>query len=88
MPGSESPQAIFNHFNPPPCDFNDAFYGANGISVTQLDQPAGEGLEAVDHTQPTRDGGDSGLPTMYRSPPMASPIAPNPARWAYGPVWP
>ena len=27
------------NFNPPPFDFTDAFYGANGIDVTQLDQP-------------------------------------------------
>jgi hypothetical protein len=26
--------------NPPPFDFNDAFYGANGIDVSHLDQPA------------------------------------------------
>jgi hypothetical protein len=39
-PGAESPQALDNHFNPPPCDFNDAFYGANGINVTNLDQAA------------------------------------------------
>jgi hypothetical protein len=29
-----------DNFNPPPFDFNDGFYGANGINVTQLDQPA------------------------------------------------
>jgi hypothetical protein len=28
------------HFNPPPCDFTDAFYTANGISVSQLDTGA------------------------------------------------
>jgi hypothetical protein len=26
-----------DNFNPPPCDFNDAFYTANGINVSQLD---------------------------------------------------
>jgi hypothetical protein len=26
-----------DNFNPPPCDFNDAFYTANGMSVAQLD---------------------------------------------------
>jgi hypothetical protein len=30
------------NFNHPPCDFTDAFYTANGISVTQLDQPAAQ----------------------------------------------
>ena len=39
-PGAESPQAVDNHFNPPPCDFNDQFYTTNGMSVTQLDTPA------------------------------------------------
>jgi hypothetical protein len=29
-----------DNFNPPPFDFNDTFYGANGIDVTQLNQPA------------------------------------------------
>ena len=29
-----------DNYNPPPCDFTDAFYGANGIDVTQLDQAA------------------------------------------------
>src|SRR6476660_2548203 len=30
----------FPRFNPPPFDFNDDFYTANGISVNQLDAPA------------------------------------------------
>ena len=29
--------AFADNFNHPPCDFSDAFYTANGISVTQLD---------------------------------------------------
>jgi len=29
----------FPHFNPPPFDFNDAFYTANGIDVAHLDLP-------------------------------------------------
>lgn len=33
----ESP--LFTTFNPPPFDFNDAFYTTNGIDVTQLDTP-------------------------------------------------
>jgi len=32
----------FNRFNPPPCDFTDAFYTENGINVTQLDSSAGQ----------------------------------------------
>ena len=32
-------QTSFVHFNPPPFDFNDGFYTANGISVDQLDKP-------------------------------------------------
>jgi hypothetical protein len=43
-PGGLPPQDADNDaddaYNPPPCDFTDAFYGANGIDVTQLDQPA------------------------------------------------
>ncbi|HYL06873.1 MAG TPA: hypothetical protein VE075_12580, partial [Thermoanaerobaculia bacterium] len=30
----------FPIFNPPPFDFNDPFYTANGLDVTQLDTPA------------------------------------------------
>jgi hypothetical protein len=30
------------NFNPPPCDFNDAFYTANEISLPQLDAPASQ----------------------------------------------
>jgi hypothetical protein len=30
------------NFNPPPCDFNDAFYTANEIDLTQLDAPAAQ----------------------------------------------
>jgi hypothetical protein len=30
------------NFNPPPCDFNDAFYTANEINLTQLDAPASQ----------------------------------------------
>jgi len=39
----QSSSSLFNfpHFNPPPFDFNDAFYNANGIStaITALDSP-------------------------------------------------
>jgi len=31
-----------DNFNPPPCDFNDAFYTANDINVTQLDTPGAQ----------------------------------------------
>ena len=37
---------------------------------------------------PMREGGVVGSPTTYRNPPIASPIAPKPARREYGPVWP
>ena len=35
-----TPTNNFVRFNPPPFDFNDAFYTANGIDVSQLDSPA------------------------------------------------
>ena len=37
---------------------------------------------------PARDGGRSGLPVVWRMPPIASPTLPNPAWPASGPVWP
>jgi hypothetical protein len=37
--GSGGGSNLSENFNPPPCDFNDAFYTANGVSVTQLDTP-------------------------------------------------
>jgi len=41
MGQSSTPNLInFPRFNPPPFDFNDAFYTANGIDVNQLDLPA------------------------------------------------
>ncbi len=39
-PSPLSAQDPTKNFNPPPFDFNDAFYTANGISVAQLDAPA------------------------------------------------
>jgi hypothetical protein len=36
----QNTNAAQQNINPPPFDFNDAFYGANGIDVSQLDQPA------------------------------------------------
>ena len=35
-----------------------------------------------------RGGGSSGKPLMWRMPPIASETDANPARGAYGPVWP
>lgn len=31
-----------DNFNPPPCDFNDTFYGENGIDVNRLDSATGQ----------------------------------------------
>jgi len=42
-PAATPPTFLSNpaeNFNPPPCDFNDAFYTANEINLTQLDSPA------------------------------------------------
>src|SRR5215467_1528032 len=41
MGQSSTSTSSFPHFNPPPFDFNDAFYAANGISTssTALDSP-------------------------------------------------
>src|SRR5262252_4089939 len=47
----------FPRFNPPPFDFNDAFYTANGIDVTQLDQAAAQRFGIFRRTgPPARDG--------------------------------
>ncbi len=35
-----APMLAGQNFNPPPCDFSDFFYQANGIDVNKLDQPA------------------------------------------------
>ena len=37
---------------------------------------------------PQRAGGRSGSPVVWRIPPIASPIEPNPASSDRGPVWP
>ena len=39
---AQTPTPPPTNFNPPPCDFNDAFYGANGIEVNQLDSKSGQ----------------------------------------------
>src|SRR5262249_18923597 len=43
-----SAQGIENNYNHPPCDFNDAFYTANGIDFTKLNTAQGQrfGTEA------------------------------------------
>ncbi|HVT58646.1 MAG TPA: hypothetical protein VHR45_09610 [Thermoanaerobaculia bacterium] len=47
----------FTRFNPPPFDFNDAFYTANGISVTQLDSAGAARFGIFRRTgPPARDG--------------------------------
>jgi len=57
MGQSSSGGSNFPHFNPPPFDFNDAFYTANGINVTQLDSaPAGRFGLFRQTGPPARDG--------------------------------
>jgi len=47
----------FPRFNPPPFDFNDAFYTANGIDVSQLDQAPAQRFGIFRRTgPPARDG--------------------------------
>jgi hypothetical protein len=43
-------------FNPPPCDFNDAFYTANGISLQQLDTAAAGRFGIFRQTGPPATG--------------------------------
>ena len=40
------------NFNPPPCDFNDNFYTANGINVTRLDSNSGQRFGLFRQTGP------------------------------------
>lgn len=48
----------FPVFNPPPFDFNDAFYTANGINVTALDTPGSARFGIFRQTgPPARNGG-------------------------------
>lgn len=51
----ESP--LFTTFNPPAFDFNDAFYTANGISVTQLDTPGAARFGLFRQTGPPAPNG-------------------------------
>jgi hypothetical protein len=46
------PGGATNNFNPPPCDFNDNFYRANGIDVNQLDSMAGQRFGRFRQTGP------------------------------------
>ena len=55
----DSPPAVGDaddNFNPPPCDFSDAFYTANGIDVTQLDTSAGARFGLFRKTGPPARG--------------------------------
>jgi hypothetical protein len=63
-PLSAQPQAAtsngflnFPIFNPPPFDFNDAFYTANGINVTALDTPGGARFGLFRQTGPPAQPG-------------------------------
>src|SRR3984893_1000881 len=60
MPAPSTPVRAagdFVRFNPPPFDFNDAFYAANGIDVNHLDAPAAGRFGFFRRTgPPARDG--------------------------------
>lgn len=57
MGQTTAPAPSFVRFNPPPFDFNDAFYTANGISVSQLDSPGAGRFGFFRRTgPPARDG--------------------------------
>jgi hypothetical protein len=47
----------FRIFNPPPFDFNDAFYTANGVNVTALDTPGGARFGLFRRTGPPAQPG-------------------------------
>jgi hypothetical protein len=49
-PATQSSAAT--NFNPPPCDFNNNFYTANGINVSQLDSPSGQRFGLFRQTGP------------------------------------
>jgi hypothetical protein len=40
------------NFNPPPCDFNNKFYTANGININQLNSPSGQRFGLFRQTGP------------------------------------
>lgn len=50
---------LSENFNPPPCDFNDAFYTANGMSVTQLDTPGAARFGFFRQNGPPATGGQN-----------------------------
>src|SRR5229473_4931284 len=47
---------IMQNYNHPPCDFNDAFYTANGISVAQLDTAGAQRFGIFRHFGPPASG--------------------------------
>ena len=57
-------------------------------SATSVPRAANVAASASPSDTPARDGGRSASPVTYLMPPIASPMEPNPARGAYGPVWP
>ena len=57
-------------------------------SATIVPRAANVAASASPSETPARDGGRSASPVTYLMPPIASPMEPNPARGAYGPVWP
>ena len=57
-------------------------------SATIVPRAANVAASASPSDTPARDGGRSASPVTYLMPPIASPMEPNPARGAYGPVWP
>jgi hypothetical protein len=54
--GVQSTSPLFDVINPPPFDFNDAFYTANGISVPVLDSPGGARFGLFRQTGPPAHG--------------------------------
>jgi hypothetical protein len=50
-------QTLFDVINPPPFDFNDPFYTANGLSVSQLDTPGAARFGLFRRTGPPAQSG-------------------------------
>jgi hypothetical protein len=55
--GAQTTNPLFDAINPPPFDFNDAFYTANGISVPVLDTPGGARFGLFRQTGPPAHDG-------------------------------
>lgn len=55
--GASSTSPLFTVINPPPFDFNDAFYTANGIDVSVLDTPGGARFGLFRQTGPPAQPG-------------------------------